>query len=131
MNGLSNYVRHAIENPNFSVAMDKLKLSSQEGEGEIALEAVKSVATQIPRQGHEVVGIGTYTDARNGWTELAKEYATKKGGQGATGMEMVLEGEPQLFQKVGAVFVNIEYIGDENSRYWVDAGGAMARFFFL
>ncbi len=103
--------------------MDKLKLASEEEQGRITLEAVQSVATQIPRQGHKVVGVGTYTDARDGWTELAKEYATIKGGNSAK--------EPQLFQKIGALLVGIEYIGEENPRYWADAGGAMARFFFL
>ena len=124
-------MRHAIENPNFSKAMEKLKLLSNEEEGAIALEAVKSVATQIPRQGHSVVGVGTYTDARDGWTALAKEYATRRRGQGGEGVENAEDGESQLFAKVGATFVNVEYIGDENPQYWADAGGAMARFFFL
>ena len=132
LNGLSNYVRYGLENPYFSDALEKLKLSSSEGEnGMISFDAVRSVATQIPREGHQVVGIGTYTDAKDGWTELAMEYAKKRGENGSKEMEMVKEGEPQLFQKVGAVLVNIEYIGDENPQYWGDAGGAMARFFFL
>jgi hypothetical protein len=25
----------------------------------------------------------------------------------------------------------VEYIGDENPQYWEDAGGSMARFFFM
>jgi len=129
LNGLSSYIRHAIQNPNFSAAMEQLKLngggSGDGDDGAIILESVHSVATQIPREGHDVVGIGTYTDARRGWTELAKEYANARGG------EMVVEGEAQLYQKVGAVFINIEYIGEENPGYWKDAGGAMARFFFL
>jgi|EP00979_Chaetoceros_neogracilis_P007608 hypothetical protein len=44
-------------------------------DAQLVLEAVYSVATQIPRQNHSVVGMGTYTDARRGWSMLAKEYA--------------------------------------------------------
>jgi hypothetical protein len=92
----------------------------------IAWEAIQAVATQIPRPGHDTVGLGTYIDARDGWSQLAKEYAlTRKGN-------MVIQGEAQLFHSFGAVVVGIEYIGDEeNDNYWIDSGGAMARFFFV
>ena len=45
---------------------------------------------------------------------------------------IVQEGDAQLFQMLGGVLVQVEYIGiDENDGYWRDAGGAMGRFFFM
>ena len=45
---------------------------------------------------------------------------------------IVQEGDAQLFQTLGGILVQVEYIGiDENDGYWKDAGGAMGRFFFM
>jgi hypothetical protein len=100
-------------------------------DAQLVLEAVYSVATQIPRQNHSVVGMGTYTDARRGWSMLAKEYAQYNRNHEYCKHKLIREGDAQLFQKHGGVFVNVEYIGDENPQYWEDAGGSMARFFFM
>ena len=129
LTGLCDRVQYLIRNPSESDAMLKLRSNAfgenSDEEGKILLEAIQSVATQIPRSGHEVVGIGTYFDSRKGWTELAKEYALARRGL------MIVQGESQLFQSNGAVLVGIEYIGKENPKYWIDAGGAMARFVFV
>mmetsp|Transcript_11051 Transcript_11051/g.16103 ORF Transcript_11051/g.16103 Transcript_11051/m.16103 type:complete len:287 (+) Transcript_11051:88-948(+) len=146
LNGLSAYCRRALNNPETSEAMVELMdLAQNKGDesSAIILEAVQAVATQVPRKGHIIVGDGTYQDARPGWTKLAEEYATLRGpgnekdktiddgiSNGVDDFNLV-EGEPQLFQKMGATLVNIEYIGDENPRYWIQSGGAMARFFFF
>lgn len=146
LHGLSAYCRHVLNNPSTSEAMEELMdLAKNQGDenSAIILEAVQAVATQVPREGHSVVGVGTYQDARPGWTKLAEEYATLRGpdkkkdetvddGSSDGGNDLTLvEGEPQLFQRVGATLVNIEYIGEENPQYWIQSGGAMARFFFL
>jgi hypothetical protein len=154
LNGLSCYVRHAIQEEGFSPSLEVWRrrccfISSssssssssletvdapQNEDAQQVLQAVTAVATQIPRKGHSVVGIGTYCDARKGWTDLAKEYATISELEHADRYryKYVQEGDASLFQRMEAIFVNIEYIGlDENPEYWKDAGGAMARFFFM
>lgn len=136
LNGLCGRIQYLMENSSESETMMELKnkvygesssssISNGNGEDKIVWEAIQSVATQIPRQGHDGVGMGTYLDSRKGWTELAKEYALERRGP------MIVQGEAQLFQSNGAVFVGIEYIGEENPKYWKEAGGAMARFIFV
>lgn len=134
LNGLSRYVRNALQQQQqeeqFSPALELWRNRDHDAE-QVVLEAITSVATQIPRKGHSVVGIGTYSDARIGWTDLAKEYATISETD-ETRYPFVQQGDATLFQAKGALLVNIEYIGfDENPDYWKDAGGAMARFFFV
>jgi hypothetical protein len=153
LNGLSQYVRHAIQQEGFSPALEVwrsrcgLPCGDDGGDGDAGLngdpimndhaqqvlEAVTAVATQIPRRGHSIVGIGTYCDARKGWTDLAKEYATVSAAtRDVDRYRHVQQGDASLFQSMGGFLVNIEYIGyDENPEYWKDAGGAMARFFFM
>ena len=127
LNGLCHYVRECLKEPPISPTMISLMQEfEQSDEGKIILQAVQSVATKTPRTSHTELGWGTYTDARPGWTRLAKEYGSLSDIQTKT------IGESQLFQKVGGVLINIEYIGnEENPEYWNDAGGSMARFFFL
>jgi len=84
-------------------------------------DAVRAVATGTPRGGREAVGVGTYNDARDGWTKLAKEYAVLPAGGREVG----------LFVECGAVLSRIEYNGDADEEYLREAGGAMARVFFL
>lgn len=126
-----------------------------ESEAQIVLEAVYSIATQTPRINHTTISAGTYNDARKGWTLLAKEYASfpfkhdycsrrpfslplqsESESQLPLPLQskkvIVQEGDAQLFQTLGGVLVQVEYIGiDENDGYWKDAGGAMGRFFFM
>ncbi len=126
LSGLSARVKYLIDNPSDSKIMeDFIKQASSDNNKKIIFDATTAIATQTPRQGHETVGLGTYLDARPLWTALAKEYALSRKG------EMIKQGESQLFSASGAVFVGIEYIGDENPNYWIDAGGSMARFFFV
>ena len=125
LHGLSAYIRYLIENPSHSKVMEQL-ITSEKQNDQITFDAISCVAFQRPRDGHDTLGLGTYLDARNGWTELSKEYALKRAGN-----NMIKQGEAQLFQSHGAVLVGIEYIGEENPNYWIDSGGAMARFIFL
>eukprot|EP00557_Chaetoceros_sp_GSL56_P000635 CAMPEP_0176494942 /NCGR_PEP_ID=MMETSP0200_2-20121128/10386_1 /TAXON_ID=947934 /ORGANISM="Chaetoceros sp., Strain GSL56" /LENGTH=272 /DNA_ID=CAMNT_0017892775 /DNA_START=24 /DNA_END=840 /DNA_ORIENTATION=- len=123
LNGLSRYVRNALQQQQqeeqFSPALELWRNRDHDAE-QVVLEAITSVATQIPRKGHSVVGIGTYSDARIGWTDLAKEYATISETD-ETRYPFVQQGDATLFQAKGALLVNIEYIGfDENPDYWKD-----------
>ncbi len=59
--GLSDWVKTCLET-NESDELAKLKSNDS-----LAFEAVQAIATGIPREGHSVVGIGTYRDAEEGW----------------------------------------------------------------
>lgn len=133
LNGLNARIKYLLEHPDQSKAMKNLFQQQQNNEGKdenvIGYESIHALATQIPRKGHDTIGFGTYIDAREGWSKLAKEYALNRN---SSYEECIVQGEAQLFQSLGAVLVGIEYIGiEENPNYWKDAGGAMARFFFL
>jgi hypothetical protein len=86
----------------------------------VAYEAVKAIATGIPRPGHSVVGAGTFRDGEAGWKALAKEY-----------IDLGLATEVNLYQTMGGRVVSIEHLADTNADYLDSAGGAMARLFFL
>ena len=83
-------------------------------------EAVQAIATGIPREGHSVVGIGTYRDGEMGWKAIAKEF-----------VDLQLSPEVELYKQNGAEFVGIEHLADKNPDYLQTAGGAMARLFFV
>ncbi len=87
---------------------------------ESSLEAVKAIATGIPRPGHSVVGQGTFRDGQKAWEELGREYASKG-----------LSKETSLYEAEGGKLVNIEHLADQSPDNMKSAGGAMARLFFL
>jgi len=82
-------------------------------------EAVKSIATGIPREGHSVVGQGTYRDGEQGWKELAKEYVS-------SGLSV----EAQLYTTNGGKLIGIEHLADTSREGLMDAGGSLAKFQF-
>ena len=86
----------------------------------VLLEAVRAIATGVPRPGHSVVGQGTFRDGQTGWEALAKEFVQLKLGE-----------EARLYQQEGGELVGIESLADTQPQYLKSAGGAMARFFFL
>jgi hypothetical protein len=83
---------------------------------QVSLEAVRAIATGIPRPGHSVVGQGTFRDGADAWKVLAREYVSE---------------EVQLYQAANAQVVDIELMADTSAPYLKSAGGAMARLFFL
>lgn len=94
---------------------------SGQGDARIALEAVRAIATGIPRPGHSVVGHGTFRDGEEAWKALAREFAPQSP-------------EVQLYCREGAEVTGIELLlGDSATSpgYMKSAGGAMARMFFL
>ena len=97
------------------------KSRDESSEAIVLYEAIRAIATSIPRPGHSVVGVGTYRDAKAGWEKLAKEYAN-----------LQVDGEVALYRKVGnAQLVSVEYLADTSEPYLKEAGGSMVRLFFL
>jgi hypothetical protein len=124
--GLSEWVQRCLDDETASDATSSSSSSSHElfrlqtSDDPTAYEAVRSIATGIPRQGHSVVGIGTYRDGEEGWKALAREF-----------VELELCEEANLYQQQGGKLVAIEHMADKNPDYLQTAGGAMARLFFL
>ena len=114
LKGLCGWVTHALkEDPSTSTTTLQTLDPS-------ALEAVRAIATQVPRPGHSVVGQGTYRDGKEAWQELAKEF-----------VERGLGDEANLYKQHGGRLVAIDHLADTSPDYLKSAGGAMARFFFL
>jgi len=86
----------------------------------LAYHAIKAMATGIPREGHSVVGQGTFRDGEQGWDALAREFIELKKAE-----------EVELYVNHGATLVTIEHLADTKPDYLRSAGGAMARLFFL
>lgn len=84
------------------------------------IEAVRAIVTGIPREGHSVVGQGTYRDGEQAWKAFAAEY-----------VQLGLASEASLYQDHGGRLVSIEHMADTNPVYLKEAGGAMARMFFV
>lgn len=98
----------------------------------LALDAVRAIATGIPRPGHSVVGAGTYRDGKDGWTSLAWEYSNlatvpfNSSSTGVTGLE-----EVSLYKSRDGEVASIEHLASVEAEYLKVAGGAMARMFFV
>lgn len=99
------------------------------------MDAVRAIATGEPRPGHSVVGAGTYRDGKIGWTALAREYsqlATTESVSldasyvGRKGLE-----ELALYNSRGGEVTKIEHLAHTQPEYLREAGGAMARIFFV
>ncbi len=113
----SNNNSNSNSNSNIHETILKWKLENEEG---YDYEAIKAIATGIPRPGHSVVGQGTYRDGANGWIELATLYVNESG----------LADEGNLYQGSGGTFVGIEYLADTSREGLAEYGGALARFEF-
>jgi hypothetical protein len=116
LNGLCEWVAKGINSEEDIVALQKL----QADQNDVSFEAVKAIATGIPRPGHSVVGEGTYRDGRAGWEALAREFVANGLGE-----------EVALYQDNNGELVAIEHLADRSEPYLRSAGGAMARFFFV
>lgn len=128
MRGLCGWVRtllDVVENGSDgseSPAMERiLKLDDDR----VAYDAVKAVATGVPRPGHSVVGRGTYRDAEEAWGWLAREFAERELEDERGDSEIALYGSK------GAVVVAVEHLADTSEEYLRSAGGTMARMYFV
>jgi len=119
--GLCDYVRACLDHrDNGSDAASSFSPALQALD-DVALAAVRAIATGIPREGHTVVGQGTHRDAAAGWEALAKEYAATPQAE-----------ECQLsLQAPGGQLVGVELLADSQPAYLASAGGAMVRYFFI
>ena len=102
------------------------------------LEAIRAISTGIPRPGHSVVGAGTYRDGMKGWVALSREYtqlATTNSDDAVTldssyvgrvGLE-----ELALYKSRNGEVTKIEHLAHTTPEYLKEAGGAMARLFFV
>jgi hypothetical protein len=118
--GLSEWVQSCFDEKSDATSNSHELARLQTSDDSTAYEAVRAIATGIPRQGHSVVGIGTYRDGEEGWKALAREF-----------VELELCEEANLYQQRGGKLVAIEHMADKNPDYLQTAGGAMARMFFL
>lgn len=94
-------------------------LSKWKEDDDKVYEAIKAIATGIPRPGHSVVGQGTYRDGEEGWTQLAQIF-----------VEDGLTEEGALYQSSGGTLKSIEHLADTTREGLMYSGGAMAKFEF-
>jgi hypothetical protein len=127
LHGLTAYVRQCLDGQLESPALQEMLLLEEEKDdnndattNKIQYEAVRAIATGLPRPGHTVVGPGTHRDAGLSWAALAREYIQ----QGRCD-------ECVLYHSQGGALVDIELLADTQTDYLQSAGGAMARFFFV
>jgi len=97
----------------------------------LMLDAIRAIATGVPRPGHSVVGQGTYRDGKEGWKSLAWEYSNLATvpfdtSNGVTGLE-----EVSLYKSRDGEVASIEHLASVDADYLKVAGGAMARMFFV
>ena len=117
LKGLSNWVAGCFDN-NLDGSETLKQLDNEDGS--VSLEAVRAIATGVPRPGHSVVGQGTFRDGQEAWEKLASEFVS-----------LGLSTEANLYEKEGGKLVNIEHLADQSPDNMKSAGGAVARLFFL
>ena len=110
--GLCKWVVNGLETEDILLQLKKDDI--------VSFDAVKAVATGVPREGHSVLGVGTYRDAERGWMLVATEFV-KKGYCKEANLFISRQGE----------LTDIEHMADKSEAYLRTAGGTMARFFFL
>jgi hypothetical protein len=71
-----------------------------------------------------VVGAGTYRDGKDAWIALAWEYCQLASNR--KGLE-----EVQLYRSRDGEVTTIEHLAHTEPEYLKEAGGAMARMFFV
>lgn len=95
----------------------------------LQLGAVKAIATNTPRPGHSVLGMGTYRDGREPWIHLGWEYtqlSTPWDESCRRGLE-----ELMVYKSRDGEVGAIEHLAHREEGYLRSAGGAMARVFFV
>eukprot|EP00977_Amphora_coffeiformis_P000312 scaffold84_cov163-Amphora_coffeaeformis.AAC.6 len=118
LHGLCAYIEEEIQKTN-----DKDTNPLWKDISDMEMEAVRAIATGVPRPGHSVVGVGTfhgayYSDGEAAWGRLAKHFVEKAGGSE----------ESQLYVAQGGQLVLIDHLAATQPDYLAAAGGAMARF---
>ena len=123
-------------NQNITNASAKLVLE-REQDRITMLEAIRAISTGKPRPGHSVVGVGTYRDGMKGWVALAREYSQlTTASEDSVVLDASLVGrkgleEVALYKSRGGEVTKIEHLAHTQPEYLKEAGGAMARLFFV
>lgn len=98
----------------------------------LMLDAIRAIATGVPRPGRSVVGAGTYRDGKVGWKSLAWEYSDfatvpyDDTSRYVKGLE-----EVSLYKSKDGEVATIEHLASVDAEYLKVSGGAMARMFFV
>jgi hypothetical protein len=133
---------------------------SDEKQRQKILEAITAIATGKPRKGHSIIGAGTYRDGMIGWMALSREYALLSSSSSSSNAtlktaaidyivdddytnttanptfssEEVKGGgsrEISLYKSRNGEVTKIEHLACTTPEYLIEAGGAMARIFFV
>ena len=133
LDGLCRWVAQAIEENETKRSNNGCETDNEKEEGtkinavleqwrvsdQSMYEAVKAIATGVPRPGHSVVGQGTYRDGEKGWMELAKLY-----------IEHDMSNEGLLYKSGGGKLECIDHLANTSREALMYSGGAMARYSF-
>mmetsp|Transcript_33161 Transcript_33161/g.71771 ORF Transcript_33161/g.71771 Transcript_33161/m.71771 type:complete len:258 (+) Transcript_33161:277-1050(+) len=116
LHGLCQWVEDGLcsSNSNGVDSIDALNMLDAD-----TVEAVKAVATGVPRPGHSVVGVGTYRDGEKGWKTLANAF-----------IDIGMSSESELYKSRGGELEEIIHLGDDTKEGLTSAGGAVAKFKF-
>jgi hypothetical protein len=121
-----------IQNPRSRQRIqNKSKAYSIQSESQrlLQLSAVKAIATNTPRPGHSILGMGTYRDGRLPWIHLGWEY-TQLSSPWDESCRCGLE-ELMVYKSRDGEVGAIEHLAHREESYLRSAGGAMARVFFV
>lgn len=102
---------------------------NSESQRVLQLGAITAIATNTPRPGHSVLGMGTYRDGREAWIHLGWEYTQLSSPWDDTcrsGLE-----ELMVYKSRDGEVGVIEHLAHPEEGYLKSAGGAMARVFFV
>ncbi len=117
------------------------------------LEAITAIATGKPRKGHSIIGAGTYRDGMIGWIALSRELSSSSSNAALTtaaidykvnddyknttnptfssSEEVKGSREISLYKSRNGEVTKIEHLACTTPEYIIEAGGAMARVFFI
>lgn len=133
--------------------------NNNENQRQKILEAITAIATGKPRKGHSIIGAGTYRDGMIGWMALSREYAQLSSSSNAALTEAATLNEHKevdddykntitnptffseevkggsfeisLYKSRNGEVTKIEHLACTTPEYLIEAGGAMARIFFV
>ena len=145
------------KNRSVSVIESSSLEKSDEKQRQKILEAITAIATGKPRKGHSIIGAGTYRDGMIGWMALSREYALlSSSSSNATlttaAIDYIVDDdytnttanptfssgevkggsrEISLYKSRNGEVTKIEHLACTTPEYLIEAGGAMARIFFV
>ena len=148
------------KNRSVSVIESSSLEKSDEKQRQKILEAITAIATGKPRKGHSIIGAGTYRDGMIGWMALSREYALLSSSSSSSSnatlttaaIDYIVDDdytnttanptfssgevkggsrEISLYKSRNGEVTKIEHLACTTPEYLIEAGGAMARIFFV